>query len=401
VAFVKDLDIWVVNADGSNERLLADVAQYVPSPGASNSTAGAANLSWSPDGRQIAYTLQRVGGSGLSGVGTVALQTGEITRLHAQGADSGFFLATTWLRDGNLALSWNKGELNLLDPKTDSALPTIELFQDGPWPASVSNDGHGNWLAAPFINEGPVVYGPAGAMRQIASGVSPAFSPDGGWVAYFQGESVRLLRVDGSHDHELVDLAPLGGRDRHFASQPDCYPDRLPACSYRPPIISWSAGDGETFDDPFAYCAAAGTIDRPDSRYIGPHQTREMVIGFARAAEVPPTSSLWSGTNPGPALAWRCANGALMVCSYGANIPCDGKANTSAEPTQAIIDWCANPPPGPERGPRFGVPASVTGHNTIYLGAWECIEGEPVITGQPFEVDGQGYIARFWYQISP
>jgi len=33
----------------------------------------------------------------------------------------------------------------------------------------------------------------------------------------------------------------------------------------------WEAGAGQqTFSDPFAYCTAVGTIDQPDSRYVGP-----------------------------------------------------------------------------------------------------------------------------------
>lgn len=78
-------------------------------------------------------------------------------------------------------------------------------------------------------------------MRQIAFGVSPELSPDGDWIAYFSEDTVRLVRSDGRDDHLLVDLEPLDGRDRHFASQPGCYPDDNPACSYRPPILSWTA----------------------------------------------------------------------------------------------------------------------------------------------------------------
>jgi hypothetical protein len=87
--------------------------------------------------------------------------------------------------------------------------------------------------------EGPVMLGWPGVMKDIAKGTSPVLSPDGKWVAYLKDESLRLVRIDGSEDHEIVDLTPLGGRDRHFAMTPDCFPDRMPGCSYRPPVISW------------------------------------------------------------------------------------------------------------------------------------------------------------------
>jgi hypothetical protein len=52
---------------------------------------------------------------------------------------------------------------------------------------------------------------------------------------------LRVFRVYEPDDHELLDVAPPGGRDRHFASQPDCFPGNAPACSYRPPLISWTS----------------------------------------------------------------------------------------------------------------------------------------------------------------
>jgi hypothetical protein len=113
------------------------------------------------------------------------------------------------------------------------------------------SDGGGNWLSGGFVSrwppsadssEPPIFYGPDDAMREIAAGVSPTLSPGGDWVAFFTGETLRLIRIDGSDGHDLVDLERLSGRDRHFSSQPDCFPDDLPGCSYRPPVISWSAG---------------------------------------------------------------------------------------------------------------------------------------------------------------
>jgi WD40-like Beta Propeller Repeat len=400
IAFTRELDVWLVNFDGSDVRRLADVANWEPSPGASNFSMGASSVSWSPDGSQIAYTLSRVGGSGVSAIGTVGLDGSLAPRFASRPANSGAFVVATWLPEGSIAVSLSNQEVTLLDPASGEETGSVSL-PVFPWPPIIAANRSGIWLAGSFVEDGDILVGSPAGMRQVATGVSPAFSPAGDWIAYFSGDSIRLVRTDGSDDHELVNLEALGGRDRQFAAQPDCYPDDLAGCSYRPPLISWSAGGGQTFDDPFAYCEAVGTIDQADDRYAGPYNALEMVLGFARGANVPATSELWSGTNPGPALAWRCADGVLMVCSYGANIPCDSKADTSREPSPAVIDWCANPPPGPERGDRFGVPAAVTGHNTIYLGAWECIDGKPVITGQPLEVDDQGYVGRFWYPVSP
>ena len=52
------------------------------------------------------------------------------------------------------------------------------------------------------------------------------------------GDMLRVASVDGTVDEQIVDLAPLGGRDRHFAETPRCQQD----CGYRPSVISWTEG---------------------------------------------------------------------------------------------------------------------------------------------------------------
>jgi hypothetical protein len=88
-----------------------------------------------------------------------------------------------------------------------------------------------------------------------------------------------------------------------------------------------------------------------------------------------------------------------MVCSFGANIPCDSKANTSSQPTDAMNQYCASPPPNVDPSKPFDMPAAATGHDTIYQ--WQCQGGKAVAARQVFQVDAQGYIASFWYQVPP
>jgi hypothetical protein len=151
------------------------------------------------------------------------------------------FMTVTWLPDGNLVLGPSKGAALRIDPATGNEQPQFDLQKDAPWPATLQQAPDGGWLLGSFVSDSPVLYGAPGAMQQIAAGVSPTLSPDGGWVAYFKGDTLRLVRTDGSGDRALLDLAPLGGRDRHFASTPDCFPDRNDSCSYRPPVLSWAA----------------------------------------------------------------------------------------------------------------------------------------------------------------
>lgn len=75
----------------------------------------------------------------------------------------------------------------------------------------------------------------------------------------------------------------------------------------------------KTYDDPFAYCAAVGTIDAPDARYTGPHTSDEIINGYKIAA------GLTDSTEPMEMLKkmtiWRCMNNQVYVCNFGANLP--------------------------------------------------------------------------------
>ena len=252
IAFARDFDIWLLHTETGKFTQL-DVTEYVPSPGASNWSVGVTNVSWSPDGEQLLFGTARVGGSGIGYFERVNVDGSDQVRLFEWSAG---FILPWWLPEGRVGFAGNRGQVAILVPPA-GIVSQRELFQDFDgelfskfdisgvgWPAVIDADANGNWLVGGFINEEAIVFGEPDAMRQVAAGVSPALSPGGDWIAYFQGEGIRLVRTDGGDDHLLVDLGPLGGRDRHFAGQPDCFPDNLPGCSYRPPLLSWtSAGD--------------------------------------------------------------------------------------------------------------------------------------------------------------
>lgn len=164
------------------------------------------------------------------------------------------------------------------------------------------------------------------------------------------------------------------------------------ATEVAPPTTTANSPSGqETYNDPFAYCAAVGTIDTPDSRYTGPQITDEIINGYKIAA------GLESSTEPmdmfQKTTIWRCMDHQVYVCNFGANLPCDSKANTDKTPSQAMGDYCgANPESD-------FIPMSVTGHSTIY--SWHCIKGTPEPLDQIAKVDASGYLANIWYSIAP
>jgi hypothetical protein len=142
-----------------------------------------------------------------------------------------------------------------------------------------------------------------------------------------------------------------------------------------------------TYSDPFAYCAAVGTIDAPDARYDGPAMPDVIVEGMIElgivTADAPPDFQKNA--------VWRCMDGQVWVCHFGANLPCQEKADTSQEPTQEMGDFCAANPKADT------IPAAVTGRATVY--EWKCAGGQPQVVRQVFQSDPQGYLADFWYEL--
>ena len=145
-----------------------------------------------------------------------------------------------------------------------------------------------------------------------------------------------------------------------------------------------------TFDDPFAYCAAVGTIDAPDARYTGAQPPAAVVAGLRAAFDAPadaPAEFFEQGA------VWRCAEGQVKACFVGANLPCQEKADPSETPNAGTIAFC-------QENPNAEVaPAAATGRATLFT--WSCVDGAPVRGEQVAQADAQGFIADFWYLIEP
>jgi hypothetical protein len=144
-----------------------------------------------------------------------------------------------------------------------------------------------------------------------------------------------------------------------------------------------------TFTDPFAYCAAVGTLDKPDGRYTGPKTPDAIVTGIRKATGAKadaPNQPFVDGTS------WRCAEGKVKTCFVGANLPCGEKADTNKTPSAAIADYCkANPN-------AEVVPAVAAGRATVY--EWRCKAGAAEIVKQIYQADAQGFISEIWYEVA-
>ena len=148
------------------------------------------------------------------------------------------------------------------------------------------------------------------------------------------------------------------------------------------------AAGQETYSDPFAYCAAVGTVDAPDARYTGEAVPAAVVLGLVRQGIVTADAPPQIQSNA----VWRCVNGEVWACHFGANLPCQEKADTAQAPSTDMQVFCT------VNKNAEVIPAAVTGRATVY--EWKCSDGKPAVVKQVFEADAQGYLAEFWSELS-
>ena len=136
----------------------------------------------------------------------------------------------------------------------------------------------------------------------------------------------------------------------------------------------------QQYRDPITYCQAVGTINKPDTRYVGP----KLPAWMAKVLHLEP--------GQGSMMEWRCADSAVLACVYGANIPCGARADVSQVPTPAITGYCRH-----NKDASF-IPMVVTGHETAV--SWACHGKKPVVTSVA-PTDAQGYVSSYWRKVQP
>lgn len=156
-------------------------------------------------------------------------------------------------------------------------------------------------------------------------------------------------------------------------------------------VAPWSAHAAEdTFANPFAYCAAVGTIDAPDARYTGPPTPDAIARGLQTAfgvASTEPLTPFQRGTS------WRCMDGSVYACNVGANLPCQEKPESDPQPTDGMRTYCQENPGSTV------IPMYVTGHGTIY--DWSCDGTAPKRGKRVGELDARGFVSSIWHRITP
>jgi hypothetical protein len=167
---------------------------------------------------------------------------------------------------------------------------------------------------------------------------------------------------------------------------PPAAPTTAPSAA---PAKSTTVSTASIFSDPFVYCAAVVNIDQPGPNFVGLKMPDVIANGLKKASGASADAPIELFTQNA---LWRCMDGKVYTCTFGANLPCDSKANVDKTPSSAETDYC-------KTNPNQDIPAYVTGHDTIY--SWTCSQKTPTIQKQVFTVDARGYISEIWYQINP
>lgn len=154
-------------------------------------------------------------------------------------------------------------------------------------------------------------------------------------------------------------------------SQPTLVAAAPEAPATAPPVRIAAVPAPVSYEDPFSYCSAVGTIDHVDYRYAGPAFTEEMT----RALLIPPGSSR-------DRVRWRCVNGTVLACTSYFGPVCDM--------TPTVIEmreFC-------ERNPNV---AQLLAPN----GPWSCADGKPKLPDTAsWPVDARGFLPGAWVTIA-
>jgi hypothetical protein len=218
------------------------------------------------------------------------------------------------------------------------------------------------------------------------------------WAFVIGGLLAALLLACSGSEKDGAPIEPASSSETPaaaIATMPDTFANALTVPRTTPtrlpprPTSTTTAG---TYNDPFAYCAAVGTVDAPDARYVGAAFTSEIATGLADATGMPKDSP-WRSL-PG-VLTWRCGAGEVKACIYGNNLPCNAKVDFSTTPADRIAAYCAALHPGDEPF----IPGYVDNKASAY--EWRCVDGVAVIAQTRYTADAQGFISRYWYELSP
>jgi len=224
IAYARDSGVWVMNADGSGQRM-------VPS------SQGVLGLAWSPDGTQIVFSTGH-----RPGWPNEREEDAHLVVANADGSDPREVTAATvgqsdsrpaWAPDGRIFFareSRGLGEICSVDPDGSD----LTVVTAAPLYSSVSLSPDGKWLALWDKESDSLVRLSANGLgledvlvhevsSYVKGPVASSWSPDGKQIAFAAGEwfAPSALYIIKHEPGEMVDVSTSGG----FWSEPRVVPN--------------------------------------------------------------------------------------------------------------------------------------------------------------------------------
>lgn len=201
------------------------------------------------------------------------------------------------------------------------------------------------------------------APRMLAGSAPPDVRPRGGL-----GFGAALLL-----GLNLLVVAALGGLSGYLVANYGLPGAPAPVAQLAAPVaveVPVAPVAAASWDDPFAYCAAVGTVDAPDGRYAGPPVPTSISAGVRAPA-----------TATADRVKWRCFEGRVLGCKAYAWPVCDRVPSTAE-----LAAYCTQNPDAP----RLLAPA----------GTWSCVGGQPRLpAGISWSRDARGFETAGWSAI--
>lgn len=233
------------------------------------------------------------------------------------------------------------------------------------------------------------------AMAAVAAVLVLGLMAAGGYVLYRNGTLATLLSPPGEATAitadapaatatvvpapAKVELPAVSAKTTPVAAAPsasttpaaEAVPPAEAAAPVAEPLRVAAAPPPESYDSPFAYCRAVGTIDYVDHRYVGP----AVIEAMTRTLLIPADSAR-------DRVRWRCFEGAVLACTSYIGPICD-MAPTVLE----MREFC-------ERNPNVEQLLAPSG-------PWSCADGKPQLPlNASWPVDARGFLPQGWIKVA-
>jgi hypothetical protein len=226
-------------------------------------------------------------------------------------------------------------------------------------------DGHSSPPPSPAPDQPPVKQPAAQHTAPVGDNpiqLAPSPATALQWSAATPNSPVPVPALPGAAPGATEAAPPAATAAPPDAARPEAPPQAAATAPVAEPSLS----------DPFAYCAAVGTVDAPDQRFTGP----PVPPAIAAALQVP------AAADPSQ-VRWRCVDRSVLACKADHTAACD------LTPTvDTMIAYCAQHPDTQD------IPAP--------NGYWACSGTRPVIPrDQKWPVDARGFYPEAWTRVAP